>query len=146
MKQSVSATADRVEEHLATCGLRPTPQRHHVYDVLLQKRDHPTAEELFLRAKLRMPDISMATVYNCLDVLVKSGLVKQVHVDRGASRFCPNMHDHCHFQCEHCGRIHDIDLDTSRPPIPMPRGFKASHFDLSIRGLCPECAERRRAA
>lgn len=148
MKRVETPSAGRVDEQLATCGLRSTPQRHQVYEVLLQKRDHPTAEEVFLRAKSQLPEISMATVYNCLDALVKSGLVKQVHVDRGASRYCPNMHDHCHFQCESCGRIHDIDLDTSRPPIPMPRGFRARQFELSIRGLCPGCAaaERRRAA
>src|SRR5687768_7183727 len=87
----------RINEQLASSGLRFTPQRQQVYDVLLQKRDHPTAEEVFLRAKHRLPDISMATVYNCLDALVKCGLVKQVNVDRGATRFCPNMHEHCHF-------------------------------------------------
>ena len=61
-------------EQLGATGLRLTPQRQQVYDVLLQKRDHPTAEEVFIRAKKAMPEISHATVYNCLDALVKSGL------------------------------------------------------------------------
>ena len=39
----------------------------------VEKRDHPTAEEVFIRAKRGMPEISMATVYNCLDALVRSG-------------------------------------------------------------------------
>ena len=134
----------RIGERLATSGLRFTPQRQQVYDVLLEKRDHPTAEEVFFRARQRMPDISIATVYNCLDALVKCGLVKQVNVDRGATRFCPNMHEHCHFHCESCGGVYDIDLDKARPQVPMPRGFKATHFELSIRGLCPDCAARKR--
>src|ERR671922_2290340 len=112
----------RIGERLATSGLRFTPQRQRVYDVLLQKRDHPTAEEVFFRARQRMPEISIATVYNCLDALVKCGLVKQVNVDRGATRFCPNMHEHCHFHCEDCGGVYDIDLERARPAIPMPRG------------------------
>ena len=95
----------RINERLATSGFRFTPQREHVYSVLLEERDHPTAEQVFLRAKNGMPDISMATVYNCLDALVKCGLVKQVSLDRGAMRFCPNMHEHCHFYCESCGEI-----------------------------------------
>ena len=134
----------RIDERLATSGLRFTPQRQRVYDVLLQRRDHPTAEEVFFRAKQQMPDISIATVYNCLDALVKCGLVKQVNVDRGATRFCPNMHEHCHFYCEDCGGVYDIDLAKARPEIPMPRGFKATHFELSIRGLCPDCAARKK--
>ena len=71
-------------ERLATGGFRFTPQREHVYAVLLQKRDHPTAEEVFIRAKREMPDISMATVYNCLDALVECGLVAAG--DAGARR------------------------------------------------------------
>jgi Fe2+ or Zn2+ uptake regulation protein len=137
-------TRARVSEQLATSGFRFTRQRQQVYDVLVQRRDHPTAEEVFLRSKQRMPEISLATVYNCLDALVRSGLVKQVQLDRGASRFCPNMHEHCHFHCEQCGGIFDIDLDRSTVPIPVPRGFRASQFDLSIRGSCPECAAARK--
>src|SRR6266480_1668376 len=130
-----------ITERLATSGLRLTPQREHVYNVLIEERDHPTAEQVFLRAKKDMPDISMATVYNCLDALVTSGLVKQVNLDRGATRFCPNMHEHCHFYCETCGGVYDIGLTRARPEIPMPRGFKATQLELSIRGLSRLCRE-----
>ena len=61
---------------LNTGGFRFTPQRQQVYGVLLHKRDHPTAEEVFIRAKRAMPEISHATVYNCLDALVKCGLAR----------------------------------------------------------------------
>ena len=86
-----------LNQRLATSGFRFTPQRQHVYDVLMQKRDHPTVEEVFIRAKTGMADISMATVYNCLDALVKCGLIRHVNLDRGATRYCPNMKEHCHF-------------------------------------------------
>jgi Fe2+ or Zn2+ uptake regulation protein len=142
---SVEQKVPRISERLATSGFRFTPQREHVYNVLLGQRDHPTAEQVFMRAKAGMPDISLATVYNCLDALVRSDLVKQVTVDRGASHFCPNMHEHCHFQCERCGGIFDIALAEAGPAIPMPRGFKATHIDVSIRGLCPDCGGRRKS-
>ena len=71
----------KLDEHLSrqlsTSGFRFTPQRQHVYDVLMEERDHPTAEEVFIRAKREMPDISMATVYNCLSVLVRCGWLIQ---------------------------------------------------------------------
>jgi Fur family peroxide stress response transcriptional regulator len=143
---SMKARSHQQDEHhlteqLGATGLRLTPQRQQVYDVLLHKRDHPTAEEVFIRAKKSMPEISHATVYNCLDALVKSGLARQVTVDRGATRFCPNMVDHGHFYCDACGTVFDVDL----PPqaMPLPKGFEAKHFDVAIHGKCPDCAKKK---
>ncbi len=131
-------TGNRLNQELAHCGFRFTRQRQQVYDVLLQKRDHPTAEEVFIRAKHRMPDISMATVYNCLDALVKCGLARQVTLERGAARFCPNMREHCHFYCDSCEKVYDISL-PAEAGIPLPKGFAAERYDIAIHGRCPSC-------
>jgi Fe2+ or Zn2+ uptake regulation protein len=132
---------DELTKRLSTSGFRFTPQRQHVYDVLLDERDHPTAEEVFIRAKRGMPEISMATVYNCLDALVRSGVARQVTVDRGATRFCPNMREHCHFYCDNCENVFDIDLPEEPPAgIALPKGFKASRFEIAIHGVCAKCA------
>lgn len=130
---------ERLSERLTTSGFRFTPQREHVYSVLLRKRDHPTAEEVFIRAKHEIPDISMATVYNCLDALVKCGLVRQVTLERGAARFCPNMQEHCHFYCDTCESVFDVGMPAS-PGVPLPKGFRAQRYDLTIHGLCPTCS------
>jgi Fur family peroxide stress response transcriptional regulator len=135
-----------LHERLERTGLRTTPQRQHVYKVLLEKKDHPTAEEVFIRAKKGMPEISMATVYNCLDALVNCGLVRQVNHDRTATRFCSNMQPHHHFYCDECGGAYDIDREepSGAPPVSIPRGFKPSRYEVTIRGLCPECAAKAR--
>jgi Fur family peroxide stress response transcriptional regulator len=86
-----------------------------------------------------MPEISMATVYNCLDALVKCGLVRQVTLDRGAAHFCPNMTEHCHFYCDTCESVFDIEL-PAKTGLPLPRGFRADRFDIAIHGRCPQCA------
>src|SRR5437899_5622693 len=130
-------------ERLATGGFRFTPQRQQVYQVLLGERDHPTAEEVFLRAKRELPDISMATVYNCLDALVKCGLVRQVSLERGAARFCPNMREHCHFYCDACEKVFDIDL-AGRTGVLLPKGFAAERYDIAIHGRCPACSSGKR--
>jgi Fur family peroxide stress response transcriptional regulator len=132
-------------ERLAASGLRLTPQRREVYEVLLQQRDHPTAEEVFIRAKADMPDISMATVYNCLTALVQCGLVRQVSLERGAARFCPNMHEHGHFYCDHCEEVFDVDL-SPEVAIALPRGFRAERYDIAVHGACPKCAGRKHQA
>ena len=132
---------EQLSKQLSTSGFRFTPQRQHVYDVLIEERDHPTAEEVFIRAKREMPDISMATVYNCLDALVCCGMARQVNVDRGATRFCPNMREHCHFYCDNCEKVFDIDLPSEGPDgITLPKGFQAARFEIAIHGLCAKCA------
>jgi Fur family peroxide stress response transcriptional regulator len=136
-------TNARLSERLSTGGFRFTPQREHVYAVLLQKRDHPTAEEVFIRTKREMPDISMATVYNCLDALVKCGLVRQVTLERGAARFCPNMQEHCHFCCDSCESVFDIGLPQGIG-VPLPKGFRPERFDVTIHGRCPACSNGKK--
>ena len=133
--------SDRLHQELATRGFRFTPQREHVYSVLLAKRDHPTAEEVFIRAKRDLPDISMATVYNCLDALVRCGLARQVSLERGAARFCSNMSEHCHFYCEDCDQVFDVEVPPGTS-IPLPPGYQAARLDIAIHGRCPACARR----
>ena len=123
-------------------GLRLTPQRRHVYDVLMEKRDHPTATEVFLRVQRQMPSISLATVYNCLETMVGSGLVKAVHVDREPTRFCANLRDHGHFHCTQCGEIADIEFVQGRDSKgwKLPPGYLVTQRDVTLRGLCGSCA------
>ncbi len=133
---------EALDERLAHSGLRMTPQRRHVYAVLREKMDHPTADQVFLRAKESMPEISMATVYNCLDTLVKCDMVKQVNTDRGAKRYCCNMQPHSHFYCDECGSVYDI-LQTIEPEdanFRIPRGFKMQTIETNLHGKCPECS------
>ena len=145
MNASAQNKNDRhLNERLATTGLRFTPQRRCVYDVLIHKRDHPTADEVFMRAKKTMPEISHATVYNCLDALVKSGLARQVTLERGATRFCPNMAEHCHYYCDACGEVFDVALPTDSTVMPKPKGFKVDHYDIAVHGICAHCKAKKK--
>jgi Fur family peroxide stress response transcriptional regulator len=130
-------------EKLGTSGFRFTPQRRCVYDVLIHKRDHPTADEVFIRAKKAMPEISHATVYNCLDALVQSGLARQVQLQRGATRFCPNMEEHAHYYCDSCGEVFDVMMPADTASMPRPKGFQVDHYDIAAHGVCADCAKKK---
>lgn len=124
-------------KRLADSGLRPTPQREVVFKVILEKRNHPTADEIFARVKAQMPTISLATVYNCLETLVQNGLVRQVNIERAPTRYCPNLHEHAHFHDETTGEIHDIEVPAellARLRAVLPAGYDASSIELSFRG------------
>ena len=131
-------------QRLATSGFRFTLQRRCVYDVLRQTSDHPTAEDVFMRAKRALPDISHATVYNCLDALVSCGLARKVQLEHGAARFCPNMEEHCHYYCDACGEVFDVTLPAAGPAMPKPRGIKVDHYDIAVHGFCADCAKHKK--
>ena len=145
-KLPIEFPEEQLTEHLAKTGLRITAQRRHVYGVLLENRDHPSAEDVFIRAKHKMPDISMATVYNCLETLVRCGLLRQVKVERGPARFCSNMREHHHFYCEVCGATFDIERTKAleRMGVQVPSGFKVRRYEIALRGTCPTCATEQR--
>jgi Fur family peroxide stress response transcriptional regulator len=130
------------EETISHSGHRLTPQRREVYNVLLDERDHPTATEVFIRAKQRIPGISLATVYNCLETLVECGLAKQVNVEREATRYCPNVSDHGHFICQSCGAVTDIPIAKEgniSQFLKVPSRFSVAHSEITLRGTCPNC-------
>ena len=135
-------TQPAYEETISHNGHRLTPQRREVYNVLLEDRNHPTATEVFLRAKKRVPSISLATVYNCLETLVECGLAKQVNVEREATRYCPNLSEHGHFVCDSCGIVSDIPVakgGSLTQFLKVPTGFSVNHSEITLRGTCPAC-------
>jgi Fe2+ or Zn2+ uptake regulation protein len=134
------------EETISHNGHRLTPQRREVYNVLLAERDHPTATEVFIRAKQRMPAISLATVYNCLETLVACGLARQVNVEREATRFCPNLREHGHFICDSCGTVMDIPVAKGHhipDVLRLPPRTAVSRSEVTLRGTCPSCNKTR---
>jgi len=137
MKSSSFETASALNERLAGSGLRSTPQRELIYNVLLKKRDHPTADEVFSRVKAEMPTISLATVYNCLETLVDCDLVRAVNFERGPTRYCPNLQPHAHFHDEATGATHDVILPPElidRLKAILPTGYAADSVEISFRG------------
>jgi Fur family peroxide stress response transcriptional regulator len=132
---------------LAVLGadVRLTPHRREVFQVLSESTDHPTAYDILARVKDRSPGISLATVYNCLEHLTGSGLIKQVHMERSQARYCANLQEHVHFHCESCGKVSDALPTTDFDPAKfwsLPAGVKVNRTDLAIRGLCANCVPK----
>lgn len=134
---STAKSCAALAKRLTDSGLRPTPQREVVFKIILEKRDHPTADEIFARVKSQLPTISLATVYNCLETLVQCGLVRQVNLERAPTRYCPNLHEHAHFHDDTTGQVHDIDLPAETMMHLrklLPPGFDANSVELTFRG------------
>lgn len=139
------SSALSLEQTIHGAGLRMTDQRRAVLDALMVERNHPTAVDVFTRVRERMPGISLATVYNCLDTLTTCGLVKSVNLDRGPSRYCANLEDHAHFHCVQCGTVLDLPRREAAQPADVwqfPENLSITSHEVAFRGVCPQCAAK----
>ena len=130
-----SKTALEIPEEIS--GLRMTRQRQEVYRTLMQERNHPTANDVFMRVKDRLPNISLATVYNCLEALVQHGIIRQVNFERESSRYCPNLSEHGHFHDATTGVIHDVDFKPGislADVLNLPPGAVIEDVEITLRG------------
>lgn len=126
-------------------GLRITPQRRVIFKLLVDRSDHPTAEDVYEDAVLMMPDISRATVYNTLGQLVELGQVDKIDsVVEAAARYDTNVKTHHHLYCVRCGRIVDVYADLAGLDLaPDQRaGYKILKHRVTFYGYCPECQEK----
>ena len=85
-----------------------TPQRRAVLEAVRESTEHPTAREILERARGKVPRLSYATVYNALDYLKRAGLVHEVSLGGGASRYDGRDPSHAHAICGECGSVVDI--------------------------------------
>ena len=129
-------TLPEIPEEIA--GLRMTRQRQEIYRILHRTaRIIPTANEVFMRAKDRLPNISLATVYNCLEALVQHGIIRQVNFERESSRYCPNLREHGHFHDAATGVIHDVDFKPGvnlADVLELPPGAVIEDVEITLRG------------
>ena len=139
MTETDTADSKPLAKVLNEHGVRPTSQRETVYESLLQKRDHPTADEVFARVREKAPTISLATVYNCLDVLIQNKLVRAVNFERAPTQYCANLAPHAHFHDEK-GHTLDIKMPTEmfeQLRTLLPSDFDVKHIEVNFHGRAP---------
>jgi Fur family transcriptional regulator, peroxide stress response regulator len=122
-----------------------TKQREVVLQVIRKADEHLTANEIFAAARRLLPSISFATVYNSLRYLKEAGHIAEIQFGSGASRFDRMTTRHDHAICTRCGKLVDIEMDL--PDEFVTRATRVSKFkpesiEFTLRGLCPDCAEK----
>jgi Fur family ferric uptake transcriptional regulator len=130
-------------ERLRDRGWRVTAQRRAVAEALQGEHVHLTADEVHRRARLALPEVSLATVYNTLGELVAMGEVTEVRHAPGPSRYDPNggVTPHHHLLCTTCGALFDVDpADVRTPQLGGDdHDFRVDAVDVLFRGTCATC-------
>jgi Fur family iron response transcriptional regulator len=124
-----------VIEALRGHGIQPSPQRVAVAEYVLDTHDHPSADQVWARARRRLPVLSRATVYNTLKLFVRKGLLRQLVLAEGKVVFDPKVDLHHHFIDEATGRIHDVPwgaLEVRR--VATLPGYDVREYQVVLRG------------
>ncbi len=138
-----TSQTNAVIQALKAKGLRVTPQRYSIYSNLLSRTDHPTVEQIFGDLNREFPVSSQATVYSSLQALKGVGLVREVLLEEGLSRYDANIEPHHHFRCRQCGAIEDIAWDVfpdlSLNLKQLRSGLTGDRYEITVHGLCDRC-------
>jgi len=125
-------------------GLGLTKQRQSVLRVIRETDTHLTANEVFEGARRLLPGLSFATVYNSLRYLKQEGLIGEVRFGADCTRYDRKLTRHDHAICNNCGKLVDMDLHIPSGLIKEAAEcsrFVADSIELTLHGLCPECAK-----
>ena len=128
-------------------GKRITSQRRLLLDILRQADGHLDADELFRRAKLKEPHISLSTVYRNLRLFKESGMITERHFVEEHHHYEVTLEsDHHHLICLGCGQVVEFNsdqIDNKAQEIGTKHGFEVVRSDLHIEGYCSNCKKSK---
>lgn len=125
-------------------GLRATRQRVAVLSVLRNTTRHPTANDIYREVSKQHPNVSLKTVYDVLETLVRAGLAGCVADGGTPYRYDGNTESHYHAQCRNCGVLLDVPARANghiRGRTPLPSGFEVDDIRVTLLGRCPDCRD-----
>lgn len=127
---------------------RLTRPRQIVLEVINRANRHLTPAEIYQRARVKYPRLGLATVYRSLDLLVRLGYVRRIHLEQGCHSYAPMEHQHGHhLVCSNCGRIEefaDCDLEPLIKALRAKTGYVINVHMLELMGQCPSCQNKAR--
>ena len=141
--------AEETRERLRAEGLRVTPQRMLVLQILDEAEEHLDAETIYTRARERDPNVSLATVYRTLNKLKEMGLVEQRYFARDHKREyyeATGKKEHYHFTCLGCGQITEVHtprIAQARRELAEKLGLVFTHACICFEGYCASCVAER---
>jgi Fur family peroxide stress response transcriptional regulator len=135
---------------LRQAGMRLTPQRTSICELLVESEEHPTAAMIYETLKPGFSSLSLATVYNTLDTLVGLGVVNALgHAGDDKVHYDADTEPHVNLACLSCSKIVDIPsehvthLDAE---ITAASGYKLLGARVLYYGLCPACQKKQARA
>lgn len=111
----------------------------------MTRKDHPTADMVYMNVKREYPNISLGTVYRNLSLLADLGEIKRLRVGDGVDHFDADTSTHYHFICTECGSVIDLKVDDLTKVIETANkdfeGEIVGHVTY-FYGMCGSCHKK----
>ena len=140
-------TQGELATRLKELGIRLTPQRLAIAEVVINSGDHPSVKDVYERVKVFFPYVTLATVYSTLDVLERAAIVRELPFQR-QSRYDANLSPHANLVCVGCGTVVDADVGQNmaadlRSIVESESEFEVASQRVDFYGWCSGCATTR---
>lgn len=133
-------TTKDIIDALKERGVKVTPQRIAIIKFLQNDRSHSTAEQIYEALLDEYPTMSLATVYNTLELLNDMGKIERIKIaDENIVNYDYKRDNHYHFYCKGCKKIYDIDLPFDSDIAMNREDFIIDEVVLYFRGYCKVC-------
>ena len=140
-------TQQELVDKLRPLGVRLTPQRLAIAEVVVNSADHPSVKEIFERVRAFFPYVTIATVYSTLTMLEELGIVRELPFQR-QSRYDANLSPHVNLVCVGCGNVVDAEVGQEtvvelQDLVAGETDFQVSSQRVDFYGWCSGCDTRR---
>jgi Fur family peroxide stress response transcriptional regulator len=136
----------KIAQKLKKAGLKITPQRMAILSELINNQSHPSADAIYKKIKLKLPNISFDTVNRTLIAFAQHGVIKIAEGRGGARRYDPMTEPHHHFHCVKCNKIIDF-VNKEYDRIKLPKNITNKHQVLGqkivLDGICQDCQSKK---
>lgn len=132
------------KEILKKEGLKYTPQRENVLEIILNTKGHLDCEDLYALIKSKNIKVSRSTLYRTLDILVKHNMIRKLDLGDGVFRYEKkiNVPHHDHMICINCSDIIEFvndDIENIQIEIAESFKFKLIRHIHQLFGICENC-------
>ncbi len=139
-------TQQELVDKLRPLGVRLTPQRLAIAEVVVNSADHPSVKEIFARVRAFFPYVTIATVYSTLTMLEDVGIVRELPFQR-QSRYDANLSPHVNLVCVGCGNVVDAEVGQEmvvelQDLVTAETDFQVASQRVDFYGWCSGCETR----
>lgn len=140
-------TPEQIAAKLKALGIRQTPQRLAIAEVVVNSGDHPSVKEIYQRVKEFFPYVTLATVYSTLETLEQAGIVRALPFQK-QSRYDANLSPHANLVCVGCAGVVDSPAGQEivaqlKAKLETATDFQFTGQRIDFYGWCATCAGRR---
>lgn len=122
-------------------------QKEEIFKFIKEAKNHPTAEEIYLKLNETNFNVSRGTVYRNLNTLVEKKLVNKIFISNLPDRFEFIDKPHNHAICTECGKVfnfhYDIDDEKLKKSVLKETDLKIFSNEITIYGICNSCKSKK---